>query len=143
MSRINIVLITLVMWVAAPVWAQESPAEQTLLCVAEPVFHCVQHLDGGSAIGRFGYNLKCPHDAGPEAELFVEIGDDNLFSPGRADRGQPKIFLPGEHIDEYEADFTSEEVKAGSAIRWSVLDKTVTVDFSKTKDGSLDCSVLQ
>lgn len=142
MHHVYILLITLAMLTASPVWAQEDPAGQTSPCVAELIFHCMQQLDGGSAIGHFGYNLQCPDDAGPEAELFVEIGDDNLFSPGRADRGQPKVFLPGEHIDEYEVDFTSEEVKAGSAIRWSVLDITVTVDFSKTKDGSLDCSAL-
>lgn len=143
MSRIYIALITLAMLAALPVWAQAEPAEQTSPCVAEPVFHCVQNLDGGEAIGHFGYNLQCPDDAGPDAELFIDIGDDNLFSPGRIDRGQPKIFLPGEHIDEFVVDYTAEEVKAGTAIHWSVLDKTVTVNFSTTKDRSLDCSVLK
>ena len=143
MYNVNIMSITLAILAASPVWAQADSAEQTSPCVAEPIFHCVQYLDEGGAIGHYGYNLHCPDDAGPAAELFIDIGDDNLFSPGRIDRGQPKIFLPGEHVDEYEVDFTPAEVKAGSAIHWSVLDKTVTVDFSKTKDGSLDCSVLQ
>ena len=143
MSRIYIASITLAMLTALPVLAQAEPAEQTSPCVAEPVFHCVQNLDGGEAIGHFGYNLQCPDDAGPDAELFIDIGDDNLFSPGRIDRGQPKIFLPGEHIDEFVVDYTAEEVKAGTAIHWSVLDKTVTVNFSTTKDRSLDCSVLK
>lgn len=75
-------------------------------------------------------------------ELFIDINDDNRFSPGRMDRGQPKLFLSGEHIDEFEADYSAAEVKFGTGIHWSVLDKTATVDFPKTKDGSLDCSIL-
>jgi len=137
------VSITLAILAALPVWAQADPAEQASPCVAEPIFHCVQHLEGGAAIAHFGYELLCPDDAGSDAELFVEDGDDNLFSPGRIARGQPKIFLPGEHIDEFEADYTVEDIKAGSGIHWTVLGKTATVDFSKTKDGSLDCSALK
>ena len=143
MQHVYIVSITLAMLVALPASAQEGSAEQASSCVAEPIFHCVQHLDGGGATGHFGYKLQCPEDAGPAAELFVDIGMDNLFSPGREDRGQTIIFLPGEHVDEWEVDFTSAEVKSDTGIHWTVLDKTATVDFSKTKDGSLDCSLLQ
>ena len=142
MHHIYSVSITLAMLAASPVWAQTGSDEQASPCVAEPIFHCVQHLDGGSAVGHFGYRLQCPADAGPEAELFIDIGDDNLFSPDRKDRGQPKAFLPGEHVDEFEVDFSLAEVKGDAAIQWSVLDQTATVDFSKTKDGSLNCSVL-
>jgi len=142
MSRVYIVPTTLAILAALPVWAQEGPVEQASACVAEPIFHCVQHLEEGGATGHFGYNLQCPDDAGPAAELFIDVGDDNLFSPGRIARGQPIIFLPGEHVDEWEVDFTSAEVKAGSVIHWSIGDKTVLVDFSKTKDGSLDCNNL-
>jgi len=142
MHHVYIMLITLAMLTASPVWAQEDPAEETSPCVAELIFHCVEQLDGGGAIGHFGYNLQCPDDAGPAAELYVDIGDDNRFSPDRQDRGQPKIFLPGEHVDEFTVDYTLEEVKAGSAIHWSVLGHTVTVDFSKSKDEFLDCNKL-
>jgi len=142
MHHIYSVSITLAMLAASPVWAQAGSDEQVSPCVAEPIFHCVQHLDGGSAIGRFGYRLQCPDDAGPEAELFIDIGDDNLFSPDRKDRGQPKAFLPGEHVDEFEVEFSLAEVKGDAAIQWSVQGQTATVDFSKTKDGSLDCSLL-
>jgi hypothetical protein len=142
MRHIYIVPITLAMLTASPVWAQAGSDEQAPSCVAEPVFHCVQHLDGGSAIGRFGYSLQCPDDAGPAAELFIDIGADNRFSPGQEDRGQPKAFLPGEHVDEFEVEFSLAEVKGDAAIQWSVMGQTATVDFSKTKDGSMDCSVL-
>ena len=142
MSHVYVVSITLAMLTALPVWAQEDAAKQASPCVAEPVFHCVQHLEGGNAIAHFGYNLQCPDDAGSGVKLYVDI-DDNLFSPGRKARGQTNLFLPGEHVDEFVADYTLEEIKAGSGIHWTVLDKTVTVDFSKTKDGSLDCSTLK
>jgi len=142
MHHIYSVSITLAMQAASSVWAQDGSAEQASPCVAEPIFHCVQHLDGGSAVGHFGYRLQCPDDAGPEAELFIDIGDDNLFALDRKDRGQPKVFLPGEHVDEFEVEFSLAEVKGDAAIQWSVQGQTATVDFSKTKDGSLDCSVL-
>jgi len=142
MHHVYIMAITSALLLASPVWAQKDSAEQVSPCVAVPVFHCVQHLDGGSAIGHFGYDLQCPDDAGTAAEVFIDINDDNLFSPGRIDRGQPKVFLSGEHTYEFEVDFSAAEVKSGSGIHWSVLGKTATVDFSKTKDGSLDCNNL-
>ena len=143
MSHVYIVPITLAILAALPVWAQEGPVEQASACIAEPIFHCVQHLEDGGAIGHFGYKLRCPDDAGPDADLYIDAGDDNLFSPGPIARGQPKIFLPGDHFDEWEVDYTAAEVKAGSGIHWTVLDKTATVDFSKMKDTVLDCSALK
>jgi len=143
MYRVYIIAITSALLVASSVWAQEDSAEQASPCVAVPIFHCVQYLEEGGAIGHFGYDLQCPDDAGPEAEIFIDINDDNLFSPGRIDRGQPKTFLSGEHVDEFEVDYSAAEVESGSGIHWSVLGKTATVDFSKTKDESLDCSVLK
>ena len=99
-------------------------------------------MDDGSAIGHFGYDLKCPDDVGTDAEVYIDINDDNLFSLDPKDRGQPKIFISGEHIDEFEVEFSVAEVKSGSVIQWSVLGQTTMVDFSKTKDESLDCSIL-
>lgn len=142
MHHVYIASITLAMLAASPAGAQAGSAEQAPSCVAEPIFHCMQHLDGGSAIGHFGYRLQCPDDAETAAELYIDIGDDNLFFPGTIDRGQTKVFLSGEHVDDFEVEFSLAEVKGDSAIQWSVLDQTATVDFSKTKDGSLDCSFL-
>jgi hypothetical protein len=128
---------------ASSAWAQQGSDEQASACVAVPIFHCTQHLDNGGAIAHLGYDLQCPDGSAPDLEIFIDIGDDNLFSPGRIDRGQPKVFISGEHLDEYEADFTAAEVASGTTFSWSVLDQTATVDFSKTKDGSLDCSNLK
>ena len=128
-------------------WAQEdkeNAARWKASCIVVPVFHCAQHLEKGGAIGYFGYDLQCPEDApaAGEAEVYIDINDNNLFSPGSKDRGQPKVFLSGEHYDEFEVDFSMEEVKGGSVIQWSVLGRAATVNFFKTKDEQLDCSTM-
>jgi len=137
---IPILITTLAASLAA---AQEGSDENMSSCIAEPIFHCVRHFEGGNAIGYFGYTLQCPGEADPASELFIDIGDDNRFSTDRIDRGQPKVFVSGEHVDEFSVEFPLEEVKAGSTIQWSVLDKTATVDFTRTKDEYLDCSGLR
>jgi len=142
MHFIYIVAIISTLLSASSVWAQESSARQESHCVVVPIFHCVQHLEGGSAIGHFGYDLQCPNDAQTDAEIYIDINDNNLFSPGPNDRGQPKVFMSGQHIDEFEVDFSMAEVKGNSVIQWSVLGQPATVDFSKTKDNSLDCSIM-
>lgn len=143
MHQIHIIAITSALLSTSSVWAQESAAAKISPCVAVPIFHCVQYLEGGSAIGHFGYDLQCPDDAGTEAELFVDIDDDNLFLPGQKDRGQPKVFMSGKHIDEFEVEFSTAEVNAGSVVYWSVLGQTAMVDFSRMKDEFLDCSVMR
>jgi len=142
MNRIYILTIISALLSPSSVWAQESSARQEPPCVVVPIFHCVQHLEEGGAIGHFGYDMQCPDDVPTEAEIYIDINDKNLFSPDPKDRGQPKVFLSGEHIDEFEADFSMAEVKGGSVIQWSVLGQAAMVDFSKTKDGFLDCSTL-
>lgn len=142
MYHIRILTIISALLSASSVWAQVSPAKQGSPCVVAPIFHCVQHLEGGSAIGHFGYDLKCPEDVRTTEEVYIDINENNLFSLDPKDRGQPKIFISGEHIDEFEVEFSVAEVKGGSVIQWSVLGQTTMVDFSKTKDDSLDCSIL-
>lgn len=128
---------------ASSAWAQQGTDEQASACVAVPIFHCAEHLDDGGAIGRFGYDLQCPDNAGPDAEIFIDIGDDNLFSPGRIDRGQPKIFVSGEHFDEFEADFSAAEVESADEFYWSIQGVVTWVDFIKTQDDFVDCMNLK
>lgn len=123
-------------------WAQENSARQEYSCNVVPVFHCVRHLDRGGAIGYFGYDLHCSHDAPADAEVYIDINEDNLFSPGSQDRGQPKIFVSGQHLDEFEVDFSKAEVEGSAVIYWSVLGRTAMVDLSKTKDDFMDCSTM-
>lgn len=143
MYQVHVIAITTVLLSASSVWAQKNSAEQAAACVAVPVFHCVQHLEGGSAIGHFGHELQCPDDAGTEAEKYIDINENNMFSLDQKDRGQPKVFQSGEHYDEFEVEFSMAEVKDGSVIQWTVLGQTAMVDFSKTRDAFLDCSLLQ
>jgi len=127
--------------------AQEQPTKEDYakwasVCTVNPVFHCVQHLEAGGAIGYFGYDLQCPDSAPEYAEVYVDIGDNNLFSPGTKDRGQPKVFISGEHPDQFEVEFSLAEVEAGANIQWTVMGRSVLVDSYKTKDIFLDCSTM-
>jgi hypothetical protein len=143
MHYVYVITGSLAMLAASLAGAQEGTDESRSSCTVEPVFHCVRHFEEGNVIGFFGYILRCVGEADPASELFIDIGDDNRFSTDRIDRGQPKVFVSGEHLDEFSVEFTEEELKAGSTIQWVVLGRTATVDFSKTKDGSLDCSDLK
>jgi len=143
MCRKTIVSILLAALSGAPVFAQESAKEPPNPCTAEPIFHCVQSMKDGSVIGHFGYRVSCPESDKPARVLFIEIGEGNFFTPGPNDRGQPKVFSPGEHVDEFEVSFSAEEIKEAKTISWTVLKHKASADFSRKKDASLDCSRLQ
>jgi hypothetical protein len=55
----------------------------------EPAFEGWRQLEDGSYDLYFGY-----HNENWEEHLYVPIGENNRFSPGEADRGQPTFFLP-------------------------------------------------
>ena len=126
----------------SPLLAQEGSGEPPNPCTVEPMFHCAQAMNDGSVIGHFGYRSSCPESDKPAEDFFVPIGGDNHFAPGPADRGQPKIFVPGEHVDEFEVEFSAGEVKKGEEFSWTVLKAATRVNFSTTKDASLDCKKL-
>jgi hypothetical protein len=140
MCHKQILSILLGVLAASPLLAQEGTEELPNPCTVEPIFHCAEPMDGGGTIGHFGYRSSCPESDKPIDDMFVPIGDDNYFAPEPIDRGQPLVFKPGEHMDEFEAEFSAEEVKKGSG--WTVLKIGIKVDFSKTKDASLDCENL-
>ena len=140
MCHKQILSILLGMLAASPLLAQEDTEELLNPCTTEPIFHCAESMDDGSAIAHFGYRTSCPESDPPIEEVYVAIGDDNYFAPEPIDRGQPMVFMLGEHMDEFEAEFSAEEVKKGSG--WTVLKIGIRVDFAKTKDASLDCSKL-
>lgn len=125
-----------------PVMAQEPVQEKPNPCQVRPVFHCTQHLDDGSAIGHFGYTYSCPDGSTPEVEAYVDIGEENLFSPGEEDRGQSKVFWTGENVDVFEVEFSPEEIEKSVSLAWTVLGRTASVSYTKTSDGSLDCTKL-
>jgi hypothetical protein len=55
---------------------------------------------------------------GPRS-LSVPVGQDNKFTPGPADRGQPTKFIEGEHSDVVRVPFAK-------ALTWKLLGKSVT-----------------
>jgi len=140
MHHKQIIPILLGILAASPVLAQEESEEPAHPCTVEPIFHCAERMDDGGAIGHFGYRMSCPESDQPIDDLFVPIGDDNYFAPEMIDRGQPTVFSPGDHMDEFETQYLAEEVKKGSS--WTVLKIGIKVDFTRTKDASLDCSKL-
>jgi hypothetical protein len=121
--------------------AQDSDVNLPDPCTVEPVYHCAENLDGETVIAHFGYRRTCPITDKPFADGFIQIGENNYFSPGPIDRGQPKVFVEGEHVDEFEVEFTVNEVLSGTIYSWTVNNLEVRVDFSQAKDAFMECSV--
>lgn len=128
--------------VCSSVLAQDDSGEVENPCTVEPVYHCAESMGGGGYIGHFGYRATCPEGDEAVEEAFIEIGDDNYFLPEPIDRGQPKVFVAGEHVDEFEAEFSAAEIEKGGDFSWTVLKIRIPVDLAKTKDASLDCANL-
>ena len=128
--------------VGSSVLAQDDGREPPNPCTVKPIFHCAEVMNDGSYIGHFGYRTSCPESDKPVEDVFIEIGDDNYFTPGPIDRGQPKIFLSGEHVDEFEVEFTAKEVGKAKEFGWTIRKTGIRVDLSKTEDASLDCNKL-
>ena len=142
MCQKQIMIMMFCMLTTAPLLAQEDSGEPLNPCTVEPIFHCAEPMDDGSFIGHFGYRYSCPESDKPVEDRFVQIGDDNYFMPEPIDRGQPKVFMLGEHIDEFEVEFSAGEIEKGKEFTWTVLKIGSRVDFSIAKDASLDCSNL-
>lgn len=134
--------IFLLMFAGSPALAEKDDGESPVYCTIEPIFHCAESMDDGGYIGHFGYRTSCPDDDQYDEDVFLDIGDDNYFTPEPIDRGQPKIFLPGEHVDEFEVEFTANEMNKSKEFGWTVRKIGISVDFSKTDDASLDCNNL-
>ncbi len=135
-------LILLGMLAVSQLVAQEEGGELQNTCSVKPIFHCAEPMDDGSFIAHFGYRALCPVSDKPVEDVFIEIGDDNYFTPGAIDRGQPKIFLDGEHVDEFEVEFTAREISKAKEFGWTVRKIGIRVDLSKTEDALLDCKKL-
>jgi len=145
MHHKQIIPVLLGLLAGSPVLAQDDAGEPPNPCTVEPIYHCAEAMDDGSYIAHFGYRTFCPessNDEKPIDEVNLPIGDDNYFAPERDDRGQPTVFRKGEHIDEFESEYTADDIKEGKAFAWTVLKIGIPIDFSKTKDASLDCNKL-
>lgn len=137
-----ILAVLLGVFAASTAIAQKQAEEKPSPCHVQPVFHCTQRLDDGSAIGHFGYNYLCADESNPKTELYIDIGEENLFSPGVEDRGQSKVFWEGKNVDVFEVEFSPEEIEKNISLVWTVLDRSARVSYNKTNDASLDCGEL-
>mgnify|MGYP001827532453 CR=1 FL=1 len=145
--RYSFILVMISAILPVTLQAQDQPTKEDYakwasVCAVSPVFHCVQHMESGGAIGYFGYDLQCPDDIPEYAEVYIDIGDTNRFSGGSKDSGQPKVFVSGEHPDDFEVELSPAEVEAGANIHWTVMGRSILVDSYKTKDRFLDCSAM-
>jgi len=130
------------MLAGSSVLAQDDGGATPNPCTVKPIFHCAEDMNDGSVIGHFGYRTSCPESDKPVEDVFIDIGGDNYFTPEPIDRGQPKIFLSGEHVDEFEVEFTTKEISKAKEFGWTVRKIGIRVDLSKTEDALLDCKKL-
>ncbi len=68
-----------------------------------PIAECVEVLASGALVGHFGYNNTT------SKEVEIAIGGRNHFSPGKPDRGQPKVFKKGKINDDFKVEFAPSE----------------------------------
>ena len=88
-----------------------------------PVLECVERLDTGF-LAHFGYD-------NPNSAPVTPPADENFFSPGDADRGQPKKFAPGSHSDVF-------QVESGEPLTWSLTGDRVTASEAENRcEGSI------
>jgi hypothetical protein len=142
MRHRKIIPIIIGLLAGSQVLAQGDSGDMQMPCTIEPVYHCAEPRGDGGYIAHFGYRTSCPESGKPIEDVFIDIGEDNYFSPGPVDRGQTKVFVPGEHVDDFEVEFTAEELETNKNIGWTVLKIRIPVDFSRLKDNSLDCTNL-
>lgn len=85
----------------------------------EPAYEGWRQLDDGSYMMIFGY-----HNENWEEELDIPVGENNFFTPGLEDQGQPTHFLPRRNRFTFEvpvpADFGDKELE------WSITANGVT-----------------
>lgn len=99
----------------------------------EPAFEGWRQLDDGSYVMMFGY-----HNENWEEEPDVPVGENNFFSPGAEDRGQPTHFLPRRNRFTFEvpvaADWGDKElvwtltVNGVTKIAYGTLERDYVVD---------------
>ena len=147
MRHKQIIPVLLGLLAGSPVLAQDDGGAAPNPCTVEPIYHCAEAMDDGSYIAHFGYRTFCPESTSAENEklideVYLPIGDDNYFSPEPNDRGQPTVFKEGEHADEFESEYSADDIKEGKDFGWTVLKIRIPVDFTRTSDASLDCNKL-
>lgn len=85
----------------------------------EPAFEGWRQLENGNYMMIFGY-----HNENWEEELDIPVGENNFFSPGMEDRGQPTHFLPRRNRFTFEVEVP--EDWGDKELAWTVTAHGVT-----------------
>ena len=64
-----------------------------------PLLECVDNNGDGTYTAHFGYLNTTG------STITLAVGPKNMFVGGEKDRGQPTVFLPGEHLSEFTVTF--------------------------------------
>jgi len=111
-----------------PIWVSNSGAiSDTLIFYVQTslsnpiyaVFSCVEDR-GETFRARLGYNNT------NNVSVFIPISTKNQFLSSGQDKGQPKLFMPGDHTDSFIIDFDGDETF------WQLIGSEV--QFSKKSD---------
>ena len=113
-----------------PIWVSNygSVSDTMYLSVANslpsgiiPTFQCIQYNPDKTFTAHFGYNNMNDVSVG-----IVNYSDNNYFSPGNRYRGQPNIFLPGNHTDVFTVVFN------GDNLTWTLSGSSITINKQST-----------
>jgi hypothetical protein len=85
-----------------------------------PTLQCVQNNGDHTYTAYLGYNNS------NSVSVYISLGSKNNFSPAPIDRGQPKLFLPGEQADVFSVIFN------GSDLTWTLDQASVTANKNST-----------
>ncbi|MFN3694801.1 MAG: hypothetical protein ACK4UV_07315, partial [Ignavibacterium sp.] len=85
-----------------------------------PTFQCLRLNPDKSYTAYFGYNNN------NTSSVFISTGANNRFSPSPEYRGQPNIFLPGNHQNVFSVNFN------GDNLSWYLAGQSITVNKNST-----------
>jgi hypothetical protein len=85
-----------------------------------PTLQCVRNIGDDSYWAYFGYNNN------NSVSVYVPVGSKNKFAPTPIDRGQPKLFLPGNHTNVLIVVFN------GKNLTWTLDQTSVTANKLST-----------
>ncbi len=85
-----------------------------------PTFQCVRRNPDKSYTAYFGYNNN------NSSAVFIPTGSNNRFSPSPDFRGQPNIFLSGNHQNVFTVNFN------GDNLTWYLAGQSITINKNST-----------
>lgn len=85
-----------------------------------PTLQCVRNMGDDSYWAYFGYNNN------NSVSVYVPLGSKNKFAPIPIDRGQPKLFLPGNHTNVFIVVFN------GKNLTWTLDQTSITANKNST-----------